>query len=134
MAVFETLKLSVKRAFDYKSRATPKEFWWFLFVFFGWIVLAVIVDESVFMGGTKYLALYNIVSILWTLVYIGGLVCLLSLTVRRLHDSDMSGFWVLLIFVPLGPFILLFLMFRESTPHENRFGHISDEDEWALFD
>lgn len=96
--------------------------------------MAAIVDEAVFLGGTRYPLLYDIAGTIWTLIYILGLVCLLPLTVRRLHDSDMSGFWVLIIFVPFGAFILLFFMFRESTPHENRYGSISAEDEWALFD
>lgn len=49
----------------------------------------------------------------------------LALSVRRLHDSDRSGAWCMVNFVPLvGPFILLFLLFQPATEKENRFGPV----------
>jgi uncharacterized membrane protein YhaH (DUF805 family) len=44
---------------------------------------------------------------------------LLSVTVRRLHDINMSGWWSLLSFFPLIP---IFLLFRPGTKGQNRFG------------
>ena len=47
----------------------------------------------------------------------------LALTVRRLHDTDHSGFWALFYFVPyIGSFILLFFLLRPGTVGSNRFG------------
>ncbi len=47
----------------------------------------------------------------------------LALSVRRLHDSDRSGAWFLINFVPfVGPFILLFLLIQPATDKDNRFG------------
>ncbi|MBO0903888.1 DUF805 domain-containing protein [Jiella sp. MQZ13P-4] len=44
-------------------------------------------------------------------------------TVTRLHDLDLSGFFALLTFVPLGSFVLLGLCgFKAGTPGTNRFG------------
>lgn len=44
-----------------------------------------------------------------------------TVAVRRLHDSNMSGSWVLLAFLPLGPFALLMLALRHSRPEGARF-------------
>ncbi|WP_322083158.1 DUF805 domain-containing protein [Burkholderia sp. BCC1972] len=59
----------------------------------------------------------------------------LAVTVKRLHDIDKSGWWMLLLFVPIVGAIALFVMngFIAGTPHANRFGEPSavDEDEPA---
>lgn len=42
---------------------------------------------------------------------------------RRLHDQDKSGWWLLLILIPLiGPLVLLYFMVQPSSPGPNRFG------------
>jgi uncharacterized membrane protein YhaH (DUF805 family) len=44
-------------------------------------------------------------------------------TVRRLHDTDHSGWWSLLGLVPLvGTVVMLIFLLTESEPGENRFG------------
>ena len=46
-----------------------------------------------------------------------------AMTMRRLHDSNRSGGWVLLYFVPvIGWIILLIFLLIAGTPGENRFG------------
>ena len=44
-----------------------------------------------------------------------------SVAVRRLHDSNLSGWWVLLACIPPGPFILLLLAVRRSRLEGARF-------------
>ncbi len=49
----------------------------------------------------------------------------LALTVRRLHDTGRSGYWILLAFVPfIGMLILLYLMTLKGEPEENRYGDV----------
>ena len=46
-----------------------------------------------------------------------------SVAIRRLHDSDRTGWWYLLIFVPLiGWIILLIWYVTKGTDGPNRFG------------
>jgi uncharacterized membrane protein YhaH (DUF805 family) len=46
-----------------------------------------------------------------------------AVTVRRLHDQNMSGWWMLLAFIPLiGTIILLVWMCTRGTNGPNRFG------------
>ncbi|AOJ31461.1 DUF805 domain-containing protein [Burkholderia metallica] len=59
----------------------------------------------------------------------------IAVGVKRLHDIDKSGWWMLLMFVPIVGALALFVMngFIAGTPHANRFGEppSADEDEPA---
>ena len=55
--------------------------------------------------------------------YIGLFLTSLSLTIRRLHDTDRSGFWYFIAFVPfIGGIVLLVFTLLQGTPGPNRFG------------
>lgn len=82
---------------------------------------AVQVDPSMFMqemgtGGWLFLGL----AMLWGLIV---LIPNLAVTIRRLHDQDKSGWFILLGLIPaIGPLILLVFYFLEGTRGPNRFG------------
>ena len=44
------------------------------------------------------------------------------LAIRRLHDLNASGWYVLLTFAPFGQFLILWLMFKKGTEGVNRYG------------
>ncbi len=47
----------------------------------------------------------------------------LAVGVRRLHDTDRSGWWLLIVFVPIiGAIVLLVFMVQDSQPSENQYG------------
>ena len=47
----------------------------------------------------------------------------IAVTVRRLHDTDRSGWWYLLVFLPvIGGLVILVFMLLDGTPGSNRFG------------
>lgn len=47
----------------------------------------------------------------------------LGVSVRRLHDSNRSGWWMLIGFIPiLGSIVLLVFMLLGSTPGDNQYG------------
>jgi uncharacterized membrane protein YhaH (DUF805 family) len=65
----------------------------------------------------------------WVLFALGMLWALfvfipnLAVTIRRLHDQDKSGWFILLGLIPIvGPFIVLVFYFIEGTRGPNRFG------------
>ncbi|HEX2489514.1 MAG TPA: DUF805 domain-containing protein, partial [Blastocatellia bacterium] len=50
----------------------------------------------------------------------------LAATVRRLHDTNRSGWWLLITAVPLvGPIALLVFLAQESYAVENQYGAMS---------
>lgn len=47
----------------------------------------------------------------------------IAVSVRRLHDTDRSGWWLLIAFVPLlGAIVLLVFMVQDSVPGQNQYG------------
>ena len=54
---------------------------------------------------------------------IGSFIPSLAVAIRRLHDTDRSGWWLLIGLVPIvGAFILLYFYVIEGTRGPNRFG------------
>jgi uncharacterized membrane protein YhaH (DUF805 family) len=45
-----------------------------------------------------------------------------AVAVRRLHDSGRSGWWFLLLFVPLAHLVLLVFLALDSQPGSNEYG------------
>ena len=99
------------------GRARRKEYWMFVLVNFVLIVVLGIVDKILGWereGGEGIL----------TTIY-GVLVLLPSWAVlfRRLHDTDRSAWWLLLLLIPLiGWIVILIFNCQSGTPGENRFG------------
>lgn len=44
------------------------------------------------------------------------------LAIRRLHDLNTSGWYVLLTFAPFGQLLILWLMFKKGTEGPNKYG------------
>jgi uncharacterized membrane protein YhaH (DUF805 family) len=96
---------------NFSDRACRSEYWfWFLFVIIGNIVTL----------GIDYAIGIQIISSLFSLaVLIPGI----AIAVRRLHDLDRSGWWILLALIPLiGAIILLIWFISKGTDGPNRFG------------
>ncbi|MDS4012838.1 MAG: DUF805 domain-containing protein [Candidatus Accumulibacter sp.] len=103
---------------DFKGRASRGEYWYFLLFSILIIVLLTVLDVM--------LGIWNEESGLGVLGAIWGLIILvpsLSVGARRLHDTNRSGWWQLINFVPwVGPIVLLVLLALEGTDGDNRFG------------
>jgi uncharacterized membrane protein YhaH (DUF805 family) len=111
-----TFTEAIKDGFDhyvkFDGRASrPAYWWWFLFAVLVSIA-ANIIDAAI---GT-----FGIVS------GIAGLALLLpglSVAIRRLHDTNRSGWWILIGLIPIiGWIVLLVFYLQPSDTTENRFG------------
>ena len=108
MLMFQPLKDYAK--FDGRSRRA--EYWQFLlfYVIAGFVLGGV--DAVIGAGGT-----------LSGLFALGMLIPTLAVLVRRLHDTNRSGWWFLLAFLPvIGQIWLFVLLVLDSHPGANRFG------------
>lgn len=129
----EYMLMPLKRFFDFSGRSRRKEFWlWILLVIIVYVV-AGILDVQLGLGGSTQTssefgdgsmgasASFNggILTLGWMLV---TLIPNLAVTVRRLHDVDKSGWFILLGLIPLVGFYLLYLYCQPGTVGPNRFG------------
>ena len=98
----------------FSGRATRSEYWYFQL--FNAIAFILILVLSVVVGGSQFIFL----------AFLYGLTVLipgLSVTVRRLHDINKSGWWFFVNFIPLvGGIILLIFMVMDTFPQDNQYG------------
>jgi uncharacterized membrane protein YhaH (DUF805 family) len=101
---------------DFSGRATRSEYWYFyLFVFLVNVVLQIFAATGENPPNVIALTVLGIFAL-------AILIPSLSATARRLHDTDRSGWWILLSFVPLIGLILFVWLCQRSTLGQNRFG------------
>jgi len=107
----------------FSGRARRKEYWFFaLFNLLISIVLAV-VDAAI--GFTDIEGLGPLRGLYTLAVLIPGI----AVTVRRLHDTGKSGWYILLGLIPcVGGIILLVFMVEDSQHGENEYGSYPKED------
>lgn len=102
----------------FSGRASRSQYWLFSLTLFIMLVVAMVIDQT--LGDTTR----NEPAGLFTaIVYLAHVLPAIAVTVRRLHDTDRSGWWILAGLVPLiGQIALLVFMCSPSTPGANRFG------------
>ena len=85
-----------KRYFDFEGRSSRAEYWWFFLFNYLILIAALILDIIIF--GIAAMDETILFQGLWSLATFIGMI---SLAVRRLHDIDKTGFWLLYIYAPL---------------------------------
>ena len=104
---------------DFKGRARRAEYWNFTLISTLISIALLFIDLYVF--GTDHMAGQS--GIIGNLYSLAVLLPSLGVLVRRLHDVGKSGWFFLIILIPLIGFIwLLILLFRDSQQGENKWG------------
>ena len=126
----QAVKLWLKNWKNFSGRASRSEYWWvvlatsILGILLSIVLVVVMVAMIAADNGSGVLAGTGI-AIMYGLLGLFGLATLvpsLSLGVRRLHDTNQSGWMYLLSFIPsVGGIILLVLMAQQSNPAGARF-------------
>ncbi|PWR02277.1 DUF805 domain-containing protein [Meridianimarinicoccus roseus] len=103
----------------FTGRAPRPEFWWFfLFGMLGKVAFSIL-DTAVFAADTAG----RQVGVFGALFSLAVLLPTIAVGVRRLHDLDKSGWWYLLILIPvLGGLVLLYFFAQKGSVGDNRFG------------
>lgn len=98
--------------FNFSGRASRSEFWFFILFL---IIVEAIID-MIFPSSKATLISVN------TVIWMATLLPCISVTTRRLHDTNRSGWWQLINFIPLlGWIIMLIFLCWPSTEGSNNY-------------
>ncbi|MCK5780887.1 MAG: DUF805 domain-containing protein [Psychrilyobacter sp.] len=88
---------------NFSGRATRKEYW--MYVLFNTFIAIGISFIGMLMDAKIFTSIYNLI------IFIPGI----AITTRRLHDSGRSGWWQLLLLIPvIGWIWMIILLVMES--------------------
>lgn len=109
-------KVFIENYANFEGRARRSEYWYFVLFNFIITLSAYIVSILlIFFGGF----------ILWFFIPIFSLATLipsLAVQVRRLHDVNKSGWWLLIALIPFGAIVLLIFYCTEGDRGSNQYG------------
>ncbi|AJR22903.1 MULTISPECIES: DUF805 domain-containing protein [Sphingobium] len=129
----EWMLLPLRRYAKFSGRARPREYWMFvLFLLLCYIGVAMVegilglsttdhwFQRGPWWAGAGYSTRGGPLTGLFTLAMI---IPHIAVSVRRLHDTDRSGWWLLIVFFPIiGSIVLLIFFIMSGTRGPNRFG------------
>ena len=106
-----SISTCLKKYFNFKDRASRSEYWYFQ------LVLTPIYIWSQFPSNDTQILVIQLI------LTFGLLIPGISAGVRRLHDRDKSGWFMLISFIPiLGAIFLIVMLAEKGTPGKNKFG------------
>ena len=106
------IRTCLRKYATFAGRA-PRSEYWFYFLFQLIAIVAGMIADSVL--GTNM--------IIYALVVLGLLLPTIAVGVRRLHDTNRSGWWILIGFVPIvGAIVLLIWVCTKGTDGPNTYG------------
>jgi len=106
----QALTAAIQKTFQYRGRASRSEYWYFV-LFMVIFMIVIKIDEE-----TSILPKSNIKEVVYAVL---GLVIFfqqVSLTVRRLHDTNRTAWWIFLPLTIFGYPILLGFLASRGTP------------------
>ncbi len=112
--IMDWFKKGLRNYANFSGRARRKEYWYFVLVQMGLVIIAMILDAIIF---NSEIGLFYIV------VALGLFLPGLAVTIRRLHDTSRSGWWFLISILPLiGSIILLVFLASDTKFETNQWG------------
>lgn len=111
MSFGKAISSCVTQYAGFSGRARRSEYWFF--ALFGFLV---------YLGAALLDTILGSGSVLTLLAVLALLLPGIAVTVRRLHDTDRSGWWVLIGLVPFGGIVTLVFACLDSQPFPNRYG------------
>lgn len=100
----QAIKICLTKYAVFKGRAKRSEYWWFFLFNFILSLIAMFIDEAMNSGLFSFITSF------------GFLLPSIAVAVRRCHDTNNSGWWILV------PIYNLIIMLRPSTPGANDYG------------
>ena len=111
MSFIDAVKTCFSKYVTFSGRARRSEYWWwFLFA-----VIVYIVSGAIDAAAGTY-------PIIYAICILAIFLPTLAVTVRRLHDTGRSGWWILLGLIPLVGSIILIVFYCQDSQGPNKYG------------
>ncbi|NRA99739.1 MAG: DUF805 domain-containing protein [Rhodobacteraceae bacterium] len=108
---------------NFQGRASRPEYWWWILLIFLLFIVLGLIDAFVVAPMLGFGPGEDSGRPLSLLVSLGLFLPNLALGIRRLHDTNRSGWWILIGLIPLiGVLVLLYFYTRPSDEGENDHG------------
>ena len=119
----------LKKYADFSGRARRKEYW--MFVLFNMIVFYLLAMVVSFFTSFVPGELGGIIIVTFMIVYsLGMMIPSWAVAVRRLHDTDLSGWYMFISLIPIvGGIMLIVYLATDGSPGDNRYGRNPKEAE-----
>ena len=102
-----------KKYFIYETRASRFEYWLFYLTNLAIYLVLAIAGGNVAFSKNIFLTAFAVASFIPEL----------TAAIRRLHDSNRSGWWILISVIPIiGWIIIIYMLIQPSDQQANRFG------------
>lgn len=112
MTFGEAISTVLSKYITFDGRARRSEYWyWFLAI----VLVEIVVGIFYLMSSTLGILLYVVFGLAIILPSI-------AVAIRRLHDTNRTGWWILLTLIPFGGLVLLVFYVLEGTPGDNQYG------------
>ncbi|MFK7967640.1 MAG: DUF805 domain-containing protein [Rickettsiaceae bacterium] len=122
--------LVFKNYFERSGRSSRAEYWcfmlfyWFISLFVGYLISTISADDNVVL----------VLSFLSGLLMIFLIIPSVFLGIRRLHDINRKGLWLLIELIPIINILLLVWFCSKGDDSSNRFGNKPSDIKITLFD
>jgi uncharacterized membrane protein YhaH (DUF805 family) len=104
MTFIESIRTCFSKYADFNGCASRPEYWW-------WILFNVVVSGVLYRTNVWLDSVFTLATFLPTI----------AVTARRLHDTNRSGWWQLLTFVPVIGWIVLIIWYCQGPVRPSRF-------------
>ena len=111
MGFGEAVSTCFKKSVVWEGRASRAEFWWFYLAQILIIFAAAIIDQII---GTGFLYIIALIVVILPSI---------AVLIRRLHDTDRTGWWYWIQLLPLiGLIVILVFTLSGSDEGDNKYG------------
>lgn len=124
MSFGEAIRSGFDNYANFSGRASRSAYWWWALFNFLVSLAAQILDRALGLGPVGADTTYGLrAGVITGLLGLALLLPSLAVGVRRLHDTDRSGWWLLIAIIPIiGWLVLIFFFVTPGTPGPNRYG------------
>lgn len=129
---FQWYRYCFSKYFTFQGRASRTEYWSFtiinlLILWVFWFISKLVdIPEEAMSEGIPVFPKDPVLALIFGSLYLIFCIAIffpsLAVTVRRLHDRNHSGFWVIAQLIPLLNLVVLLMLLLPSSPYPNYYG------------